>query len=375
MRGLFVMLIVALTSAAARADTPPGGADQPAANGQTQPIYRSIWKIEDAGRIAHLQSGLACDAAVSAFHRTNVIAFRPNGLDVGCNYATARNDITITEYITRRGTKTLADDLAEARSELLHRFDGLSLLADSKNFAPTGSWLKETYARDAGKFREGIWLADLNGWTLEYRVSYMPQTERVAFDGLAALWALAQATAGTQLARCAKTPATVRDGSPVLDKDQIEESLAIVSLLGAAAEDPQVQKPGQRPLTWCAEDELAGADVPMLLWHAVFEDGADASADRVTAMTVDETPALESAPDALMEIVKQANAKSPGRRPRWIVKLTRDRESAIYAMYDGRPPASELARLGEDVFTGKARSLGGYSFKDGKLNISLPAGK
>jgi hypothetical protein len=92
-------------------------------------------------------------------------------------------------------------------------------------------------------------------------------------------------------------------------------------------------------------------------------------------MTVDETPALESAPDALMEIVEQANAKNPGRKRRWIVKLTRDGESAIYAMYDGRPPAAELARLAEAVFTGKANSLGGYSFKEGKLNITLPADK
>jgi len=344
-------------------------------NTQQQSLYRSIWHVADNGDITNLQSGLICDSKLGDFSRTDVLAFRPNGLDVGCNYANAAKNITITEYITRRQLQSLADDIAEARNEMLHRMDGLVLLSDSagKDFEANAGWLKEVYARPNSPFREGIWLADLSGWTLEYRVSYRADLESTTFAALASMAARARETAGVQLARCAKSAAPVRDGTAVADPNELQQSLVMMSLIGAALDDPKVKSEPQKPRTWCAEDQIGSAEVPLLLWHAVFDDGTDASADKITGMTVSDPPVLESAPDSLTDAVRMANDSSA--KPRWVATVEQNGKTWFFAAYDGRPSGMELSKVAAAVFTGRAKPIGGYSYDKDKISIQLPDSK
>lgn len=126
-----------------------------------------------------------------------------------------------------------------------------------------------------------------------------------------------------------------------------------------------------RAITWCVEQAIPGAQADLLFWRGVLPDGADARADRVTAMTPGEPTALVAADDPMVDLVHHGN----GAPPYWQATIVRDSRTTIWAEFTDRPRPDALASLYLDILSGKALPLIGYDVRDRKLHISLPAAK
>ena len=56
-----------------------------------------VWRKDADGNITHIQSGAVCPVAWGNYTRGQVSIFKPDGMDVGCNY-NAPNGATLTFY-------------------------------------------------------------------------------------------------------------------------------------------------------------------------------------------------------------------------------------------------------------------------------------
>lgn len=370
--------LCALWCSSSSAATPPAQVPVEAepAQHKAQPVYKSIWRTDDKGGIVHLQSGLACDAQVGDFRRTGVTAFNATGLDISCNYMDAQKTL-ITIYLTRRANDSLADDFAEAERELIGAYpDASNISAPQSTAVPAGPAMQSAfYARQGGQIREGIWIGDLSGWTLEYRATWAQSEEAQTLSEIALLTQKAVQSASPQTGICAKAVPPVRDGAIITDKDEISQYLMMQSLLGAAeAVTDQKTAPG-KPVTWCAEGAAGPADAHLLLWHAVYGDGSDASADKITPATEEEPMQLMSAPDMLANLADgSGDKKKADARPRWTVSVSQGQKVWIFAIYDGRPGVEALAQFATDIAADKAKPLGGYSVNGKNITIEIPEG-
>jgi hypothetical protein len=338
------------------------------------PIPQSIWRSEADGSSTHLQSEWRCAHDVNGFQKTRVIAYDQAGFDVSCNYVDRQHSV-ITVYLTRRVGRTITDDFEEARRELVSFAPKASLLPDAqeKDIALALPWQRIIFSEDSGAVHSGIWLADLNGWTLEFRATYETAAEQAVLDEMTTITRAAQETAGQHLAMCAKSQIPLRNGAVVTSKDEIQSAMMMHTLIGAVGEGAAAErKTGEnapRRLIWCAEDLVAGT--PMLVWHAVFDDGADASADRVTTATLGEPPMLMSGPDELMKALK-VGKEGNNSQPQWFVSLQNGKQTWFFAIYAGRPPAEALASMMKAILDRKAKAIGGYSTDGKNITINMP---
>jgi len=339
-----------------------------------QPVYKSIWRQDDKGDIVHLQSGLACDAGIGTFRRTEVHAYSPTGLDVSCNYLDAQHS-GITLYLTRRAAQSLDDDFKEAEREMIGMYPDASPIAAPVAAAAADFTRIAFYSRQGGQIREGIWIGDVQGWTLEYRGTWQPGDEAATLAEIAALTARASASAGTELGLCAKLPSPVRDGVAVTDKSEISSALVSATLLAAAVDLPDAVPDKSAAITWCAESPVGDGDDAVLLWHGVHADGSDALIDRVTPYTLEEPQPVTSSVDSSLNDILSEMSKAPKAKPRWTIAFANDEGNWTMAFYDGRPPASALAKVVLDLRDHKAHPLGGYNAKGKNITISLPEGK
>ena len=370
--GFSLAFLLALTTVVLAANTPaPQSAAPPEpSTHKAQPLYKSIWHADEKGMIVHLQSGLACGASMGEFWRQNVTAYKPSGLDVSCNYIDRQKSL-ITIYMTRRENDSLADDFAEAEHEMLQAYPDASPLPAQ---VQTGGMQRALYAREGGQTREGIWIGDLTGWTLEYRATWVPGDESSTLAEIEKLTAAAQASAGTQLGVCAKLPAPVRDGALVTDKKDIETTLMSQTIVDAAAESAVADKnatPEVQPI-WCAEAVLGEGDDAMLLWRAVNADGTDAEIDRIAPFTLDEPDIVTSSVGSTLDKILGELNKGKNGKQRWTVTFANDSGNWTLAFYDGRPDGAALLKLGNDIRYHRAKALGGYSVKDKKITITVP---
>jgi hypothetical protein len=369
--------LLALTAGAALGDTPPQAVqtNDPQAAAR-QPLYKSIWRQDAQNNIVHLQSGLVCDAQIGDYRRNLVYAFKPSGFDVSCNYLDpGHGDVTI--YLTRRFAQSLDDDFAEAKHELMADHPDATETAVATPPAAAGTTFKtEFYARQAAGLREGVWIGDLDGWTLEYRGTWIPADEASIFTMVSTLTAKALASAGAQLGLCAKLPAPVRDGVLVTGKDDIQNSLVSQTIIAAAAEGAVQDAHGTATEpAWCAETVIGDGNDALLLWHGVNADGGDAQVDKVTPFTTGEPGAVVSSVNSSLDQILSEAANAPKTKQRWTISFTDDRGTWTMAFYDGRPTAEALARIAHDLRDNKARPLGGYSTKDKKITITMPEQK
>lgn len=162
--------------------------------------------------------------------------------------------------------------------------------------------------------------------------------------------------------------APARNGAAVTDKDEIQKSMLMHTLLGAAGQGADARPPAKS--NWCAEGPIAGTEVPMLLWRAVFDDGSDASADRLTPVTMGDPLALMSDPDAVEAL--SSDAKPGDNAPRWLVSLQNGKKTWLFAVYSGRPPAASLGALMQSIIDRKAKALGGFSVDGKSVTIDMP---
>ena len=377
MRTIAVMLAVfGFVSAQAFADTSPSPSTNSDNNGLQPPPYKSIWHIADNGDAVHWQSGLRCDSTVEGFRRTNVYAYKPNGLDVSCNYLDSKRSL-ITIYLTRRENDTLSDDFEEAKRELTQAMPDASTLQSQPNqlIASDLSWVQILYSRQDGKIREGIWIADMDGWTLEYRATYATENEQSVFGEISALTKLARQSAGARLTLCAKAPVPIRNGTIVTDQNQIMQVLILIGGTAiAAAKAGHDQHLSVRTRTWCVEGPVGSSNPTLLLWHAVYDDGTEASADKITPVSADEASPLMSELDPTLNLVLAlGNDGKPNAASQWVVSLEDKDHTWILAIYNDRPSEVDLSQLANDAINNKAKPLGGYGSDGKNFTISVPA--
>jgi hypothetical protein len=339
---------------------------------QQQTIPHSIWRLDDHNDATHVQTGLVCPASSGNFKRIEMRFYKASGLDISCNYRDADKTL-ITIYLTRRGTQSVADDFTEAKRELVQVQPAARPLSDAeqKTFAPDLKWLTLLYSEQGGQVHSGIWIADFHGWTLEYRATYATDNEASALTEMAALTDAALNTAGKILATCEKSGVPERSGALIVDKDKTEQALVLASLLGKVTPDKDTgAQTAPRAVTWCPESEIGPPDYRMLLWHAAFEDGSDASADRVTPEILEDPPALEAKPDRFESIV-EGEIKG-GKENNWTASVNDGKTTWLFGLFSGRPAGDALGTLMFDIMHGKAKAIGGYSADGKNISISLP---
>ena len=312
MRFLFG-LILWLAAGAALADTPPNASAASAQTTAAQTPPLSIWVPEKDG-YRHLQSGLVCPASLLGYRRTETSFFDDYGLDVGCNYAGHGRGVTL--YLTRRAGSGIDAAMAEAKRELLQfGADKHPQTLGNKTSTANGlNWMVALYGEDGGA-HSGIWIADLDGWTLEFRATYPAADEEATIADLAAFADAAKASAGPTLDACSKSQTPQRRGTLITDQKANEGAAMMTSILGgaalAAAADPKNKDDvKEEPLFWCPEAPLQSGAHGMLFWRAVKADGSDGRSDKISLMTRDEPPVLMLSGDSLAGLVEAANDKS-----------------------------------------------------------------
>jgi hypothetical protein len=365
---VWAVLVICATPFAASADVDPS----PAAKTAQQPIPHSIWRFDDNNDATHLQTGLVCSATSGDFKRIELRFYKASGLDVSCNYRDSEKTL-VTLYMTRRGTESVADDFKSAKQELTQVTPSAQPLPDTdqKAFASDMKWSTLLYSEQGGQVHSGIWITDLHGWTLEYRATYAAANEATALSEMAALTNLAEKTAGGVLATCEKSGVPERSGILIADKDAMQQALVLASVLGAVTPDKDEHpQSAPRSVTWCPETEITSSGYRMLLWHGAFEDGSDASADRITPEILEDPPALEAAPDQLGSIVQ--NELKGGKANNWTAKIDNGKRTWLFGLFSGRPSGEALGALMFDITHGKAKPIGGYSASGKDISIQLP---
>jgi hypothetical protein len=335
---------------------------------QSPPL--SVWRI-DAANAEHLQSGLGCPATLRSYRRTELYVYDRFGLDVSCNYLdAAQSDVTV--YLTRRPTGSLDDAMAEAKREFLQVRAAMHPQPISETRPTVGglAWQLALYGVDGG-MRDAIWIADLDGWTLELRVTYRADAEAAVQADMAAFTDAARGSAGARLDLCGKSLPPARTGALVPGGKDASTDAMMSALLGGAASSAAAKGAAQAPrVTWCVETASSNGQVGVLFWRGVHDDGGDAAIDRVTAMTVGEPPQMTVHGDDLAAIVDKAN----GRPAKWTAETASGGTTRIYGYFDGRPTAPALEALFLDALNGKA-PMSSYSVEGGKITIGMPASK
>jgi hypothetical protein len=341
------MLVVANSAAA-----PPG----PAPNAQQPPL--SVWRVGDDGGVQHLQSGLSCPQQVAGYRRTGLLVYDAYGLDIDCNYNDGREDITV--YLTRRSSGDIGAAMASAKNQL-ELFGGARharLLSESRSTVGGLPWSVALYGEDNG-VRSAIWMADLDGWTLEYRVTYPAANAAKIISDIESITALVARSAGRQLDLCAKAPPVRRNGAAVTDAQALDRSAKMSSIAGASGSDKT--KDPAPALTWCLEAPLQMAKGHALFWRAVTPSGADARLDQVSVMSMEAPPTMRIAPDA---------SDGAGQ---WVASMDRWGLTLLYGYFKGRPSPQAAQDLYARVLTGEAKIIGGYSVENGVRTVIAPS--
>ena len=364
----WTIVFVCAAPFAANADVAPA----PVANTTQQTIPHSIWRLDDKNDATHLQTGLVCPATSGNFPRVAMRFYKASGLDISCNYRDSEKTL-ITNYLTRRSTESVADDFEGAKRELTQVTPAAQPLpdADQKSFASDMKWSTLLYSEQSGQIHSGIWIADLHGWTLEYRATYAAANEAAALSEMATLTASAEKTAGPTLATCEKSGIPERNGAMIIDKDTAQQALVLASLLGnVVPDDDGHAKPAPRVVTWCPETEITSSGYRMLLWHGAFDDGSDALADRITPEILEDPPVLGAAPDQFESIV-ETEIKG-GKVSNWTAKINDGKTTQLFGLFSGRPAGEALGHLMFDIMHGNARPIGGYSANGKNITIQMP---
>ncbi len=334
-----------------------------------KPIPKSIWQTDDADVATNLQSGLRCDRSVGKFERTMLLVYDSFGFDVSCNYKNASGD-GVTIYLTQRGrSRTLADDLEEAKRGLLQLSPDARALPDDpqQTFPSDLTWLHLVYAEHAGVTNSGIWIADLGGWTLEFRATYPPADNSSVQEEMSLLTTAAEKSAGKHLTACSKAPPVVRSGAPLEDK----QKLSALSLMWAMTQAVGEQKSpsAEAPVEWCVEQVVADEKTPMILWRNIAGDGQNGPLDRVMLMTIDVPPSLICSGDSMLSEIEASHGNQVLIYP---ISFDGGERASLIGLYAGRPSADALIATAKKVFTGSNHPLSSYSRSGKSIDIALP---
>lgn len=331
-------------------------------------IPQSVWQGERDAKATHLQSQLTCAKAFDEFERERLVVFDGFGFDVACNYQHSTTS-TVTLYLTRRQGRQLSDDLAGAEDAIKKRWPGVAP-AIGATAAPTGLAFQGTLYTLPNGMRTGVWVADISGWTLKFRATYVPDQEAITAKAMSSLAQSASASAAPQLSACAAAPAVTRDGKAITDQDRISQ-LSLMSGVFDAAKDLEDKPAAQTAERWCAENGTGDNDAPMLFWRNVTATSTSAGpVDRLTLMTMGPAPALLSVFNPDSSLVE----KEAGSGEVMIHQLTekRDDTTYVFAFFAGRPSMEALTPISKEIFRGRLNPVTSYNAKT--KTITLPMG-
>jgi hypothetical protein len=369
--GLILLFVLAAMPSLADTPTSLDSAISAASDLKSRPIPKSVWNVDGRGNALHLQSALHCDAEINDYKRINIITYDRFGLDVSCEYLDDNRNL-ITIYLTRRSGRTLSDDFTEAKRELTAVTPEATPMADEaqKVVPPDLQWLHLIYSEHAGAINSGIWIADLDGWTLEFRATYPADHAPAVLDQMSAMTTGAQNTAGMHLNACAKAAPVVRSAKRIIDKDKLMQ-LTLMSSITAAATDDSKPSPVEE---WCVEQTIDDPQMPMTFWRNINSDGHTGPVDRVTLMAVGDAPTFVSSADASVSVIL---GKLGARSDAICHTVTTTEQDRIffYAYFDGRPDADSLVGVARDVLTHKAGILSGYDKTKKAITIVTPDAK
>ena len=354
-------------------------ADAPASANTPDAPMQSVWRPV-AGGYEHLQTGLVCPERFDGYHRTEVATFDAYGLDVGCNYSIGTASLAV--YLTRRDEAGGLDAaMTEAKRELLQAGAAhhAQLLSETAAHAGGLDWTVALFGED-GDMHSAIWVADLFGWTFEYRATYPAADETRMVAEIGTITASVRSSAGARLQLCAKAPQPARPGTVVTDAAQIQSAAMMSSLLGGAmqmaAQDhkgkPEDAAVVDAPPTWCVDKATTRDDHPMVFWRGVRADATSAPEDRITLATLDRPPlTLDLSAGGLAGLIDAVNKKDD-KPEQWAASLQHGDQTLIFGYFAGRPSAELVIDLFARLLSGKQKAVGGYSAKGKNLTILTP---
>lgn len=342
----------------------PLGATKELAAGDTP---KSVWRVDSSDNATHWQSTMNCPVTMKSFQRKDLIPFDGYGLDVGCTFDRPTGDAVITVYLTRRTGSSFAETFTSAQEALKQRLPEAKLIAGDVPMPKGQTFTGALYELGDGA-RTGVWVADVSGWTLKFRATYVPNVQTEVLDAMSELSDKARATAGTHLAACAAAPAVQRNGTEITDKDRLM-GLSIVGAVSAI--DDGDKAPAKISEQWCVEDPAGDREIPMLFWRNIANKDAAGAMDRMSFMTVSEPPILFSEANPF---ASEVDDKS--KADKVIVHqltLIQNDTTYIFAFFSGRPAAATIAPLAKDLVLNKKAPIASYT--KGTNTITIPMAK
>lgn len=337
----------------------------------------SVWKTGSDGAALHLQSSWDCPAAFGDFTRDRLHVYDTYGLDVDCNYADGSGG-EITLYMTKHPNDDPDADLENGKGAILkHMPDAVPLAAaDQATFPSTMAFSHFLYAIRGGRMHTGVWFGNAGDWVFEIRATYAADRQTAVFDTLSRMSAHLTDGAGAHLSRCAKSSVPARDGA-VVKAAGTELNAMILAYLTVVAVDNDPETKDKHPLDtktepveWCAEDGVAGASAPVLMWHGLSADGAPAEGDRASLMTVGEPLVLEARLNGELNLI-ESELKS-GELPIYDVAMNAGDELVLYQFFSRKPKPEALAQILADIATHKARIYGKMNLKTHAITLTMP---
>ena len=332
-------------------------------------IPKSIWRV-DGGDGVHLQSTLVCPNAIGRFDRSQLIPFDGFGLDVGCNFdASGLGRITL--FLTRRHGQTLNQDFEDAKSALHQSMPGVVPIAGSAPVPAGLNFTSAVYTR-TDSTRTGLWVADVSGWTFEFRATYTADQEKEVLNAMSGLTEKMNATAGQHLSACAAAAPAIRNGAEITDKDKIM-SLSLMAMVSEAAEDDKGKPAAVAADQWCAETPVVDQEAPVLFWRNILLVGNAGAADRVSLMTIGEPPILVSSGNPTASLIEKEASKADAT----IYQLTgkKDDTTFVFEFFNGRPASATLTPIAKDVFLGRRAPVTSFNAKTNTITIPSDDGK
>lgn len=328
---------------------------------------QSIWR-EASGAGTHLQSTMACPAAVDGFQRTALLPFDNYGFDVGCNFDSSGVG-RVTLYLTRRKGRALKDDFDNADAALKQNKPDVKPMSETPTPGAGLTFTGVLYELGDGA-RTGLWVADVSGWTFKFRATYRADRQKDVLDAMTALVEQMQKTAGAHLSACAAAAPVVRDGKPITDADEVM-SLAIGASAFEGILDEKLEGNAIAE-DWCAEEATGDNEAPMLFWRNIANNGNAGPLDRMSLMTMGEPPNLNVAGNPMAGLMREKKADGP--LVHQVVEKRGD-TTYVFGFYEGRPSAVTLTPLTRDVLLGKKGPVLGFNAKTNTIMLPSDSAK
>ncbi len=332
-------------------------------------VSQSIWREDDAGEQLHLQTSLRCPDSIGSFERIAVSAYDGFGFDVACKYDD--NDRgRITLYLTLIEGVSIEDYFEQSVSSAESVTQGELRLGggNAETFSDDPEWLIALYDVPNER-RTGVWVKNLSGWALKYRATYEDAHQEATFDAMSELSDLAH------LSACALTERPIRQGSQIEDTD-ILLALALLAgaqMLNTEGADAEFAAPydGESPPVSSVEDTLAIDGKGFLLWRNIASDGKNGPSDRVTATSLNESPALEVIVDPGVTAFHHAQEGASLDSTVFTLAIRSGNVFEAYGFFVDRPDWATLGAFADSVFSGRRAPIASVDTGSNQINLNV----